>query len=425
MTKQELKEMMLKDFNDPNHKCYNNLNCILMSYNRKKKIVPHIKEVTSFVDEEYNPTKKVPEPPMSLRIYCILNDIDSKEKYPKCPICGKSKLFSSIIEGFRLSCGNSFCFQKLESVNQKRHQTVINNYGSLKAGYHDTMSKTVKEKYNVDNVSQSDNIKEKKIKTSRMNWGTDYPWQSEEGKRLQKQGVKQKYNVDNISQLDDIKRKKLETSMRNWGYDNPSKSPIVLRKIIDTWIEKYNVENISQCLKIHKKKVEKTGIQHVTESGKIFIYEGNELPFLRKLINIYGEENINSQPEVFIEYYDEYLNPHVWYPDFSVETNKEKDILIEAKYLWNLYSSLQRTNLLKHKLLFGNENYEARLWIIDDSIDKDNKPIYEVFIDDAINNEESWKIKPLSHKYNSIYKVKQMLEEIDFRNVGIFDITKF
>lgn len=323
----ELKDMILKDFNDPGHKCYQNLNCIWGSYSRKKRLKEDIINATKFVDDNFHATKKVPTPPMSLRLYCIINDIDSGDKYPKCPTCNKPKNFISITEGFGLSCGNPNCFQKLDEVNEKRQKTIIKNFGSLKAGYHDTSIKTIQEKYGVDNVSKLDWVKQKKIETSIENWGTDYPWQSEEGKRLQKESVYRKYGVYNISQLDEVKAKKIITSIKNWEIDNPSKHPEVRGRILKS-----------------------SGNEYVTKSGKIVLYDGFENIVLDYLYDIYNEDKVIPQPNIGIKY-EVSGKEKVWFPDFLI-LNKPQE-LIEFKTVFEIDDVEQQ--ILSSKLL----NYDS------------------------------------------------------------------
>jgi hypothetical protein len=207
-----------------------------------------VEDITIFLDNLKRP------PIISFRIYCILNDINSYEKLPVCPICKKPKSFSGISKGFMSTCGNRSCVQSLPEVIEKKHKTAIKNFGSLKEAYYDTANKTIKEKYKVDNISQSESIKEQKRETSRKNYGTDYPWQSEKGKEEQKNGVKKKYNVDNISQLEEIKEKKKQTFLKNYNVDNIFSSKEFKSYIRQFLLDTYGVTNWSQLEFIKNKK---------------------------------------------------------------------------------------------------------------------------------------------------------------------------
>ena len=260
-----------------------NLSLLANSLSRHKEMRRKIITVTPYVDVVHHTTKKVPTPPMSFRIYCILNNIFD----------GKPKAFDSMDRGFKLSCGNRSCYQSLPETNKKRQQTTIKNFGSLSKAYDN--STTMKNKYGEDNCSKLNWVKEKKKRTSRKNWGTDYPWQTEEGKRLQKEGVQKKWDVDNISQHDSIKQKKVETSRKHWGTDNPSQNILIRKKILA-----------------------QNGVEYITPSGNKFLIDGCENIALDYLYEEYDENIIIPQPEVTIDYFDDDNKKHVWFPDVKV-----------------------------------------------------------------------------------------------------------
>jgi len=286
-----------------------NMANLINSLARNREMKSKIETITSYLDKYHNKTKKVPTVPMSMRIYCILNNI-LEEDIPKCR-CGRSKAFDSMERGFRLSCGRRSCYQSLPEVNNKRQKTTIENFGSLKEAYDN--STTMKEKYDTDNCSKLDWVKEKKKRTSRKNWGADYPWQTEEGKQLQKEGVQNKWKVDNISQHIDIKQKKVDTSMENWGVDNPSKNILIRKKILA-----------------------QSGKEYITPSGNIFLIDGSENIALDYLYKKYDENIIIPQPEISISYIDDNNINHVWFPD--VQLNLDTIHLIEIK-MFNFIST--------------------------------------------------------------------------------------
>lgn len=53
-----------------------------------------------------------------------------------------------------------------------------------------------------------------------------------------------KYNVDNISKLNYIKDKKKETTLKNYGTVSPAKSEVVQNRMKKTCLKKYGVENV-------------------------------------------------------------------------------------------------------------------------------------------------------------------------------------
>jgi len=147
-----------------------------------------------------------------------------------------------------VKCSQKLLGKKQSSAEfvQKKKATAIKNYGSEKAAYIDTMSKTVKQKYGVDNISELSTIQQKKIETSRERYGTDFPWQTEEGKQAQKQGVRMKHGVDNVSKVPEVKQKKIETTQQHYGVDNPFQSEEVKEKIKETNMKQFGVYNPAQ-----------------------------------------------------------------------------------------------------------------------------------------------------------------------------------
>jgi vsr/mutH/archaeal HJR family nuclease len=51
--------------------------------------------------------------------------------------------------------------------------------------------------------------------------------------------MREKYGVDNISQLEEIKDKKRQTCMDHYGVDNPSRAPEVQKKRDETFMERF------------------------------------------------------------------------------------------------------------------------------------------------------------------------------------------
>jgi len=319
----------------------------------RKDYSNEIVSLTRFIDE-VSVERVVP---FSSRIYCVLKDIHSKEDIPRCPSCKKIRAFDSILKGYKMSCGIRSCYQSMPEVNRKRHETAIENYGSLSKAYNETSRATIREKYGVDHISQSDEIKQKKIQTSLKNYGTEYPWQSKEGKEEQKLGVIKKYGVENVSQLPEVKLRKNETSLENWGMENPSQSPIIRRKML---------ENRSWDYKL--------------PSGRIVLVESSyEEIIINDIVNKYNEKYVEVQPEKNYKYLYE-GKEHYWFPDIIVKEEPFWDILIESKPL----RIMSVEKLLWHQLNVSPED-EKKVYACDDHknitilkwTNKENTWIYE------------------------------------------------
>lgn len=136
----------------------------------------------------------------------VHKNITSKEYYDKylrkgnegkCAICGKPCKFLDIKRGY-LKCCSSECAHKLTGINCKH---------------------TFLERYNVINISQLNDIKEKKKATNLKKLGVEAPLQNK-----------------------DILRKFEDTCKKNLGVKNPMQNAEVLKKVERTNLEKRNVK---------------------------------------------------------------------------------------------------------------------------------------------------------------------------------------
>jgi len=356
----------LKDYfeNQLETKFNNDLTNMIRSLSRTKVILNEVTEVTKHLDRFFKLSKKVPRAPFSYRLYCIMNDIHTENDIPMCK-CGKPCGFKSATEGFNISCGNKKCYQSLKEVNAKRQKTAKKNFGSLKSAYHDTAKKTIKKKYGVDNISQFEDIKQKKIETSRKNWGTDYPWQSEAGKQLQKDGV----------------------------------------------YKKYGVENVSQDLDIRTKITESNSDEYETPDGKIVNVQGSETFILNYLYKNYGSHIITPQPKIRLSYYDENGINHYWFPDIMITDSKNNNSkwLIEVKHFELLHFEKNRN--IRYEIKSGIDNgYNAFVIITNE------KYICSLSL---INYETNcWKLNPLHDVSDkNLNYIKRKLNEYNFKLV--------
>ena len=126
-----LKEDLL---NQLENKFKNNRKKFVASISQTKKEGKRIAELTSFIDEVFEPTKKSPSVAVSYRLYCVLNNMFSIEDLPKCEICGKVRSFKGFTEGFNMTCGSRSCCQKHPSTNKKKQETAIKVHGFFKSG---------------------------------------------------------------------------------------------------------------------------------------------------------------------------------------------------------------------------------------------------------------------------------------------------
>ena len=170
------------------------------------------------------------------------------------------------------------------------------------------IKKTCLEKYGVEYSSQAETAKEKAKKTNLERYGSEIacPFGSKKFSNI----IKKKYNVDNISQLNEIKIKKEESCLKHFGVRNPTKSKEVLNKIENTLYQRYGVKHPLQYREFQLKTKSK------------YIYEDINFDSSWELIFwLYNKEVLNSNItrnlEPLIYYYND--EEFKYFPDFKID----------------------------------------------------------------------------------------------------------
>lgn len=112
---------------------------------------------------------------------------------------------------------------QLPHVKEASLKTRIERYGEQCCSYEFIKSR-IKAKYNVDNVSQLYEIKEKKIITTQLHYGVNNPFQSDEIKEKIKQTNIEKYGVDHYAKSEFSKEVYKNVMQEKFGVDNYSKT---------------------------------------------------------------------------------------------------------------------------------------------------------------------------------------------------------
>ncbi len=181
----------------------------------------------------------------SLSKHIKIHKITHQEYYSKyiklpgeglCKECGSKTTYMNMKEGFRKYCHdpcptpqetnkvlkesmkkkyNVDNISKLDWVKEKKKKTAIKNYGSLKAAHYDTLLVSLKEKYNTDNFYGLDWVKEKRQKTFDEKFG-GHPMYDPDIKQKLKNTYIQKYGVDSPMKVEKFKLKSKHTYMKNF-----------------------------------------------------------------------------------------------------------------------------------------------------------------------------------------------------------------
>jgi len=126
----------------------------------------------------------------------------------------------------------------------------------------------VKDKYGVNNISQLEEIKNRKIETTLENFGVKHPLQSEKIKNKLKSDNLLKYNKEWFTETDEFKDKVKETCLEKYGVGSYSQTDECKEKIKNTCLEKYDFEYILQIPEIHEKGVSHSMAEESKEKRK-------------------------------------------------------------------------------------------------------------------------------------------------------------
>lgn len=126
------------------------------------------------------------------KLYWWKNNIN---EYPTCIICGNRVSFHKANKYYHKYC-SSICCGKSEEAKKKRIETSLKLYGVPHYHNNDKLRLTCLQKYGVENISQSDVIKEKKRNTCLKRYGTTTNLHSKDGEELVKKTMRLKYGED-------------------------------------------------------------------------------------------------------------------------------------------------------------------------------------------------------------------------------------
>jgi len=183
------------------------------------------------------------------KILIIIDDLSRNSQVKintKCDICGKEKITT---------------YQSyMNSYEKSNLYACSNKCGVIKSKL------TCIKKYGVDNVSKSEEIKEKKKQTNIQNWGTENVFQNEKIKEKSKKTKKEKYNDEYYTN----RKMCWETCMKNHGVKYPTQSKEILEKRNKNNLEKYSKEHFTQTKeyknKVIKSNLEKYGVEWYLQS---------------------------------------------------------------------------------------------------------------------------------------------------------------
>ncbi len=210
------------------------------------------------------------------------------------------------------------------------------------------------EKYGVENVFQSEKIKDIIIETNLKKYGVSSPMMSKEIREKSKKTCLEKYGHENILQSTEIREVYKKIIFEKYGVEHPMLIQETKEKIKETFLEKYSVEHpmLIQATKdkIKETCLEKYGVEHPFQSN--IIKEKIKKSNLEK----YGSElymNSNDFKEkstkIFLEKYD-VINP--FQSNIIKEKIKEKNL---EKYSKEYFSQSEDNHI--NTMIGKHSNY--------------------------------------------------------------------
>lgn len=143
-------------------------------------------------------------------------------------------------------------------------QTNLKKYGVENVFQSEIVKEKIKqtnlEKYGVENISQSEEIKNKKINTYINKFGYEHPMKCKSFKNRIEQIFIKKYGHKTPFKNTEIKQKIKNTNMKRYGTEYPQQNKNISLKKEQTNLEKYGVRHVTQNKKIYN-KIKKTNIK--------------------------------------------------------------------------------------------------------------------------------------------------------------------
>lgn len=164
------------------------------------------------------------------------------------------KVVSRNLKEYNIKKSKDLFYKKIKQINMQKYG--VENISQLNEVKEKKKEKSIK-KFGVDNISKSEEVKLKKKQKSLEKYGTECVLQSEEIKRRIKQTTKEKYGVDNPMKCQSVKDKSKQTCFKKYGVEHPMKCQLVKEKLGNVFIQKYGTKNISS-LPMIKEKIKKT-----------------------------------------------------------------------------------------------------------------------------------------------------------------------
>ena len=231
----------------------------------------------------------------------------------RCDYCNNSKNIMYSVYTTNIGSGGKFaCSKKCGFVKAKQSNLI--KYGVENVFQSNIIKDKIKEtctdKYGVENPSQSNIIKEKKKETTQQNYGVEHFSKTDKYKDKIKETCIDRYGVEYIFQSNKIKDKIKETCIDRYGVENPSQSKFIKEKKKETLLKNYGVEHFSKTDE-YKDKVRETslyryGVNSYTQTSE-YIEKTKQTNLYKYGAEYYSKTEIYHK-DTFIGKNENYIN---------------------------------------------------------------------------------------------------------------------
>jgi hypothetical protein len=147
---------------------------------------------------------------------------------------------------------NEFTAHEIKMNLKKFNIKIRTNSENISTDFvQNKLKTTMLEKYGVENCSQSEEVKQKKVDTMMDNFGVSHHLKLESQMDKQRQTNLDRYGKDNVSQVKEIHLLKESTFQENYGVRNIFCDAQMMKQY---WMDKFGVDNPSKVLEVELKK---------------------------------------------------------------------------------------------------------------------------------------------------------------------------
>jgi hypothetical protein len=331
-------------------KC-NNLNC----NNQFSKTFRQLKVSKNYCTECTKYNKKIKVENTCLLNYGVKSVFQCKEI--------RDNMTKNIIEKYGVNN-----VSQSDKIKNKKAATCFKNHGVSVSFKSKEIQEKIKESYltklGVDNPFKSDIIKQQIRETNLEKYGAENPQQNKEIKNKTKSTCLEKYGVDNILKLEYVIQQRKQSCMDKYGNEIPLKTELGKQIVKQTCLEKYNVEYPNQVPRIAEKSAKNSYRKktYIFPSGKEIICQGYEPFALDKLVkedNILEEDIVTGCKNVpTIWYNDENNKKHRHYVDIFIPSQNR---CIEVKSTWT--AEKKKDNIFLKQEAAKQLGYNYEIWV--------------------------------------------------------------